>query len=81
MHLSPMCVAPNAQGKGVGKTMLKHLCALLDERNIGGYLETGKQSNVQFYQCFGYVVEHESDVYGVKTWSMWRSPQEVADQS
>lgn len=74
-HLSPMCVKPGSQGKGIGKMMLEHLTQLLDQRGIGGYLETGKWENVQFYQKFGYELRDEIKVYGATTWTMWRKPK------
>jgi ribosomal protein S18 acetylase RimI-like enzyme len=74
MHLSPMCVLPEAQGKGVGTIMLKHFCSLLDQRSLGAYLETGKWENVLFYQRYGFELQEEIIVYGAKTWSMWREP-------
>lgn len=73
-HLSPMCVKPGAQGLGIGKLMLQHLCQLLDQRRGGGYLETGKWENVLFYKKYGFTVQQEVNIYTAKTWTMWREP-------
>lgn len=77
LHLSPACVKPGEQGQGIGKLMMKHFCELLDQQQIGGYLETGKWENVLFYQQFGFETRQEVSIYDARTWTMWRDPEAV----
>ena len=50
---------------------LEHLRA----ENLPGYLETDKPENIEFYEKFGFVVEHEEELIGTPTWYMWREPE------
>jgi len=44
----------------------------LRSESLPGYLETDKPENINFYEKFGFVVEHEEELIGTPTWYMWR---------
>jgi len=46
--------------------------AHLKQEQAAGYLETDRPENVEFYKKFGFVVEHEEEIIGTPTWTMWR---------
>ncbi|MBA7532545.1 hypothetical protein ES705_24771 [subsurface metagenome] len=49
----------------------------LDENNLKCYLDTNKESNVLYYQNFGFNVmkEFEIENTGIMNWSMLRNPK------
>jgi len=71
-HLGPIGVAPEYQGKGVGKAMMTRYVEELDREGLEGYLETDRAVNVKFYENFGFGVVREEKVIGVDTWYMRR---------
>ena len=77
-HLGPVAVAPELQGRGIGRTMLEEVCARLDGCCMLSYLETDKRENVSFYQKFGFVVTGEADVLGIRNWFMSRPRRTTA---
>ena len=78
IHLGPVGVAPGAQGKGVGKALMDRYIDYLRRNRAAGYLETDRPENVEFYKKFGFIVQREADLIGVRTWYMWRRPEPVA---
>ena len=50
-HLSPICVAPLSQGKGIGKALVTHGLSQIGQPC---YLETQSPENVSFYQSCGF---------------------------
>jgi ribosomal protein S18 acetylase RimI-like enzyme len=74
VHLGPIGVAPDLQGRGIGSQMLAAYCEQLDLAGDAGYLETDKSENVRLYERFGFEVQHQAFVLGVPNWFMWRTP-------
>lgn len=72
LHLGPLAVEPHLRGRGIGSQILDEHCRHLDERGLGGYLETDRRENVRLYERFGYRVVAETSVIGVPNWFMWR---------
>jgi GNAT superfamily N-acetyltransferase len=75
LHLGPIGVAPQAQRQGVGTALMRCYLEHLRAENLPGYLETDKPENIEFYEKFGFVVEHEEELIGTPTWYMWREPE------
>ena len=71
-HLGPIGVAPEYQGRGVGKAMMKRYVEALDREGLVGYLETDRAINVRFYENFGFAVVRAEKLIGVDTWYMRR---------
>lgn len=72
VHLGPIGVLPEMQGRGVGSALMHRYLAHLKQEQAAGYLETDRPENVEFYKKFGFVVEHEEEIIGTPTWTMWR---------
>ena len=72
VHLGPIGVAPDVQGRGIGSQMLALYCDQLDATGADGYLETDKPENVRLYERFGFQVRVEAFVLGVPNWFMRR---------
>jgi GNAT superfamily N-acetyltransferase len=73
MHLGPIGVAPDAQGRGIGTALMHHYVEHLKREQCAGYLETDRAENVEFYKKFGFVVQREEELIGTATWYMWRA--------
>jgi GNAT superfamily N-acetyltransferase len=74
VHLGPIGVTPELQGRGIGSRMLSVYCEELDLAGDPGYLETDKPENVRLYERFGFEVQDEAELLGVPNWFMWRAP-------
>ena len=72
VHLGPIAVAPDAQRQGIGTALMKCYVSHLKRERAAGYLETDKPENVEFYEKFGFVVQHKEQLIGTATWYMWR---------
>jgi GNAT superfamily N-acetyltransferase len=72
VHLGPLGVAPEAQGRGVGTLLMNRYLEYLEQERSHGYLETDRPENVEFYKKFGFVVQREEQLIGASTWHMWR---------
>ncbi len=68
---------PAHQGKGVGTALMEPVLAKADEEGVGAYLESSKESNLAFYNRFGFqtreVITHRRN--GPQQWLMWRDPR------
>jgi ribosomal protein S18 acetylase RimI-like enzyme len=71
-HLGPVGVLPQHQAKGIGSELLRRFCREVDACMSPAYLETDTDSNVRFYQRFGFAVVTESAIFDVKNRYMWR---------
>lgn len=78
VHLGPIGVTPELQGRGIGSQLLAAYRERLDLAGDAGYLETDKPENVRLYERFGFEVRDEADVLGVPCWFMWRRPERPA---
>jgi hypothetical protein len=76
MHLGPIGVLPEIQGKGIASQILAFMCAYLDQRQLPGYLETDQPGIPDhLLPPFGFYLIREVDILGVHNWCMWRKPQ------
>lgn len=75
VHLGPLAVDAELQGRGIGSRIMQEHCRRLDAAGEPGYLETDKTENVPFYERFGFEVTGEEPVLGVPNWFMHRKPQ------
>ena len=75
LHLGPIGVDPDVQGRHVGSQLMRQFCAALEEQSLNGYLETDRPQNVAFYKRFGFEVVAERPVLGVKNFFMVRKKQ------
>lgn len=72
-HLGPVAVLPEFQGTGVGHQLLLSYTSALDLSGHAGYLETDKETNVDFYRRAGFQVVGSEVVIGVRNWFMLRA--------
>jgi len=72
VHLGPVGVFPQAQGRGVGRQLMQRYCDQLDDRGAVGYLETDRPENVDFYTTFGFDVTQTASIHGIVTYLMRR---------
>lgn len=65
---------PAAQGQGQGAALLRSGLAKADEAGMPVYLESSKESNLPFYEHFGFAVREELRLPGggPVLWGMWR---------
>ena len=65
---------PAHQGKGLGSALIQPMIDRCDTEGVGAYLESSKESNVAFYNRFGFevtkVITHKA---GPQQWLMWRA--------
>jgi len=72
IHLGPIGVSPDAQGRGVGRRLMERYCHHLDEMGVVGYLETDRPGNVTFYTKFGFQVVGTALIHAVPNYFMRR---------
>lgn len=73
-YLATLGVAPDLQGRGIGRALLRELLTHADDGQNACYLETDRPENLAFYEAAGFSVERESQVLGVRIWHMRRPP-------
>jgi GNAT superfamily N-acetyltransferase len=78
VHLGPIGVDPDMQGRGAGRLLMEAYCSEVDRAGGTGYLETDRPGNVQFYRQFGFEVTLEREVIGVPNFFMIRPPRSAA---
>ncbi|MHA2125556.1 MAG: GNAT family N-acetyltransferase [Promethearchaeota archaeon] len=78
VYLMVLAVDPEYQRKGFGRKLLLSSIEYLDKTNQKCYLDTNKESNVSYYQKFGFEVLKKFDILntGVTNWSMLRTPKD-----
>ena len=76
VHLGPIGVSPEAQGRGVGRLLMQRYCDQLDDRAAVGYLETDRPENVDFYTKFGFEVTETASIHGVVNYFMRRGARD-----
>jgi ribosomal protein S18 acetylase RimI-like enzyme len=74
VHLGPIGVDPDLQGRGVGRLLMERYCGELDASGKAGYLETDRPENVAFYRRFDFETVREISVLGVPNFLMERPP-------
>jgi len=71
-YLAVLSVSPESQGKGHGSALIRPGLEKADEQGVGAYLETQRESNVGFYERFGFELVEKIEVEGQPLWLMWR---------
>ena len=72
-YLELLGVLPEQQGRGIGSAMLRELVRRADTDEVGCYLETADPRNLPLYERFGFCIQAEENIIGVRVWFMWRS--------
>ena len=75
-YLPTIGVDPLHQGRGVGRSLLRRVCADADAEGIPCYLETFKESNAPLYSRHGFVRLADTIVPGtnLRYWTFRRDP-------
>ncbi|MFC4909970.1 GNAT family N-acetyltransferase [Actinomadura gamaensis] len=76
-YLAYLGTDPQAQGNGLGSVLLRSRLDRCDEAGTPAYLESSKESNVPYYERFGFRVTRELRLPGdgaPPVWLMWRDP-------
>ena len=75
-YLAVLGTDPQAQGRGLGSAVLGPILQGCDEDEIGAYLESSKERNIDFYARHGFRVTAELRLpRGPRVWAMWREPR------
>ena len=74
-YLAVLGTAPEAQGRGLGSAVLGGVLEQCDRDDVGAYLESSKERNIDFYARHGFrVLEEIRLLRGPSMWKMWRDP-------
>jgi len=75
-YLAVLATDPLFQGRGVGKSLVGPMLERADSVGVPTYLETQKESNLAYYQRFGFSVVDEFSVDECPpAWTMQREPR------
>lgn len=75
-YLAVLGTEPAAQGRGLGSAVLGAVLEQCDSDQVGAYLESSKERNIDFYARHGFrVLEEIRLLRGPRMWSMWRDPR------
>ncbi|MEA2315670.1 MAG: hypothetical protein QOI03_2362 [Solirubrobacteraceae bacterium] len=75
-YLAVLGTEPRARGRGLGSAVLGGVLEQCDADRVGAYLESSKESNIDFYSRHGFRVTGElSLLRGPNMWPMWREPR------
>jgi len=76
-YLFAIGVLPEMQNKGLGRKLMEKGLAIVDAENMPAYLESSKESNLPFYQSFGFKVSEKVKPTPTSPpmWLMWREAQ------
>jgi GNAT superfamily N-acetyltransferase len=78
-YLSVIGTEPEQQGGGIGSALLGPVLQRCDTDVMGAYLESSKESNVDFYVRHGFAVTERIELPGgPPLWLMWREPRRRA---
>lgn len=83
-YLANIGTTPGMEGQGHASALIDHQLAVCDANRIPAYLVSTRESNVPFYQQFGFTVTDQFALTdGTPLWGMWRpmdeSGQRIAD--
>ncbi len=74
-YLAVLGTDPGAQGRGLGSAVLAGVLDQCDADGVGAFLESSKESNIDFYARHGFRVTEEFRLLsGPPLWKMWRDP-------
>lgn len=75
-YLAVLGTDPDHQGKGIGRDLLAPVLERCDHEGLPAYLESSKESNIPYYERFGWRLTGElSLARGAPTiYPMWREP-------
>jgi ribosomal protein S18 acetylase RimI-like enzyme len=75
-YLSYLGTDPVVQGRGLGGALMRSRLDRCDREGTTAYLESSKESNIPFYENFGFRVTREISMprYCPPVWAMWRDP-------
>lgn len=72
-YLSHLAVAPGAQGRGIGGSLLRRGTSRAAADGVGAYLETSNPDNLGFYGSHGFDVVDVVEVGSAPpVWLLWR---------
>ncbi len=75
-YLAVLGTDPERQGGGLGSAVLGGALEQCDSDGVAAYLESSKESNVDFYARHGFrVLEQMRLLRGPPVWKMWRDPR------
>jgi ribosomal protein S18 acetylase RimI-like enzyme len=76
-YLWALGVDPDYQGRGIGGALIRPALVQADGAGLPCYLETLNESNLAFYQKWGFEVREEETVpeLGLPIWAMVRQPR------
>ncbi|MFD4469507.1 GNAT family N-acetyltransferase [Rhodococcus sp. NPDC058505] len=76
-YLGTIGTDPTARGGGHGQALMRSRLDRCDLDRAPAYLESSKESNVPYYQRFGFEVTREIVIPdgGPTLWAMWREPR------
>jgi ribosomal protein S18 acetylase RimI-like enzyme len=74
-YLIALGTSPSVQHRGLGKAVLTKVLERCDTERIGLFLETSSESNIEFYEPFGFSVRSSRKVSsgGPSVWAMFRA--------
>jgi ribosomal protein S18 acetylase RimI-like enzyme len=75
-YLAVLGTDPSLQGRGLASAVLGGVLEQCDSDGVGAYLESSKESNIDFYARHGFRVLQEIRLTrGPSMWKMWRDPR------
>lgn len=75
-YLAVLGTDPDHQGRGLGSRLLGPVLEQCDRDQVGAFLESSKERNVDFYVRHGFRVTEELRLLrGPTMWKMWRAPR------
>lgn len=76
-YLSPIGVAPDHQGKGLGSLLIRSMLSRIDDEKLPCLLETQNPTNVEIYKRFGFEVVANETIpeTDIPHWVMVRQPK------
>jgi ribosomal protein S18 acetylase RimI-like enzyme len=76
-YLAVLGTDPDHQGRGIGAALMAPVLERCDEEGLPAFLESSKESNIPYYERFGFRVERELQLGkdAPSVWPMWREPQ------
>lgn len=74
-YLAVVGTDPEAQGRGLGGAVLAPVLEQCDRDGVAAYLESSKESNIDYYARHGFRITEEHRLpRGPSVWAMWRDP-------